>query len=106
VVVVDGDGNRDRSGALDLEPAAVARLTARGGVEHRPVENDAAAIVDGHDARLAGARIGVLPEYEFRHRSRHASSNTCGIGAGWRSSHGGTGRPFSRKKAGLNIRLW
>ena len=41
---------------LELDAAAVARLTAGGGVEHCAVEHDAAALVDGEHPRGTVAR--------------------------------------------------
>ena len=91
----------DRVDDLDLGPvgedefSAVAGLAAAARIEHGGVERDARRR-GGEHARLGLAPIGLVAEKEAgRHRK------ACGMTAR-RFSQFGTGRFFSRRKAGLN----
>src|SRR5260221_1548693 len=81
----------DRKGASigEAQLAAVAGLAAALRVEDGAIEADA-TLVDGDDARLAGAQIGVVAGQQ---------------GGRW-SSHSGMGSLRSRKKAGLKSFDW
>src|SRR5688572_24467768 len=61
VGIIDGGGDGTGGAAFDLERSLVAGLAARRGIEHGPVERDAAALVDAEHARRAVAQVGVGP---------------------------------------------
>ncbi len=98
----DGDGHAGRG----PQPAGVAGLAARGGVEHRAVEHDAAFVREGDDARLAGLQITVVAEQAVgghRASTLHERRFDLGLAA---SSHSGTGSFFARRNSGLNSLDW
>ena len=102
--------------ALDLEHALVAGLAAGGGIEHRAVEHDAAALVDGQHARRAVAQVGVGAVELLGHaRSsslRPGRSDAYILGDEHRAaarsatSHRARGRFFDFRNAGLNSLDW
>ena len=73
--------------------AAVAGLAAAGGIEHRAVEDDAAAFVHGGYRRLTFPEIRICAEQLLGRHPGHSSQD-------------GTGKFFSRRKAGLKSFDW
>src|SRR3972149_6626395 len=72
VLAIDRGGDRDAA-AGPVERAGVARLAAAGRVEHRTVEDDAAAVVDRNNLGLGLADIWVVAEQQLsRHCDRTA----------------------------------
>src|SRR5271165_467647 len=95
VGVVDRVDDRDGRTTSHNEVALIARLPAALGVEHRAVERHAALIRE-QDRRRGLAPVGVVAEQGLGH-----GTNTSGARP-FASSQRGTGRFFSRRKAGLN----
>ena len=119
VLAVDRGGDGDIA-ARPAKPPGVAGLAAAGGVEHRAVEHDAAAVVDGKDGGLGFGKVGVAAEEEFGGHGdwsgdeatqtsrlpREAASGERHCDVVFASSHAGTGRPRSRRKSGLKSFDW
>ena len=95
VGVVDRVDDLDLGAVGEDEFSAVAGLAAAARIEHGRVERDARRR-GGEHARLGLAPVGLVAEKQTgRHRK------ACGMTAR-RFSQFGTGRFFSRRKAGLN----
>ena len=95
-----GDG--DAAAVAQRDRARIPRLAARGGVEDRPIEDDAAPLVDGNDRRLCLAQLGIVTKQRLR---AMAHQSTCSNGtsiSGFASIHSGTGNPLPRRNSGLN----
>ena len=80
--------NRDCLAGGEAQRSLIAGLAAAGRVEHRAVEPDA-LLVGSDNARRARARIRIIAENQFGHPPAPLS-------------HGGVGRFFSFRNAGLN----
>src|SRR5687767_4516080 len=99
VIAIQGSGYGDFS-PVPSEFSAIAGLAAGGCVKDRPIENDAASVIDADDARFAGAGIGIVSEQELGHAGSTASK-TGGDAAPLDSSQFGTGIFLERRKPGL-----
>ena len=99
-VGIDGRFDRNAHAIPRCQRTAVARLSARGRVENRAVEHDAALLGECDHARLAGLEIGVVAEQTFG-RHRQVFSNG-GLMSDLRSSQSGTGNFFERRNSGSN----
>src|SRR5262245_16851296 len=102
--VIDGGSDRNL-GSGDRQHAFVAGLAARGRIEDRLVEQNAAAVVDADDLGVAGPAIGVIAKQEEGHQAG-TSSKTWGTPDACSSSQLGTGKPFSRRNSGLKSLDW
>ena len=81
-----GGGDRHDRAVVERDRARVAGLSARGRIEDRPVEDDAAAIVDGDDLRLGLPQIGVVAKQRLRLR-RHQPTASNGTSICRRAVH-------------------
>ena len=95
--VIDCGCNRGAM-AVEGQRALVAGLSAGQWVEHRLVQNDAAAFIDRNNLGRAVPPIGILTKEQGRHAG--TSSNTFGT-MDSSVNHAGTGRFFERRKSGL-----
>src|SRR5262249_11854677 len=75
--------------------SAIAALTSASCVEDGAIERDSPR-VGGQDGRMRIRAIGVVPEERSRHFRKTSGARPAP------SSQSGTGRPFDRKKTGLN----
>ena len=99
---INGGGNRNFAAIGARQFSCISGLATTGRVKNRSVEYDAAEVVDGQNFRLASFRVAVLAK-QF---PGFAHCVTSGISGAGRSSHAGTGNPFSFRTAGLNNLLW
>src|SRR5690606_4529616 len=112
-VAVHGSGDRD--GVVGApQDAAVAGLAAAGRVKDRPVEDDAAAVVDRQDRSLGFLQVGVVTEKQLgchrfgtRESRRKPEDYTNGTEiVSFVSNQSGTGRSWARRNSGLNSLDW
>src|SRR4029450_10036739 len=98
------DGVAGRGG----EHAAVGGLSAGGGIEHRAIEHDAASLGQADHGGAAVLEVGILAKQTVGGHGARATTIEVGYQAlaygiltfVRRSSHSGTGRPFSRRNCG------
>ena len=63
--IVDGGADGDHAAVGQAQMPEIAGLAAARRIEDRPVEDDAAAVVDGFDRRRRLFQIGILAEEQF-----------------------------------------
>ena len=75
---IDRGGDWDFGARRCHQHASIPRLAAASGVEHRPAQNDPAALIDPDDLRLRFDQIGIVAEERGRGHgvsSKHKSGS-------------------------------